>query len=232
MKRIFSICLALCLLLSLAACKEESDTPVFSTKKASDDFSDLYKNADTVGDALMALTVNKVETVEEVIEYYAVSDTTYTKVTATLLRDFSGQVESKELTVLFLGTSENFPNREKLVEGRSYLLKLKNWVHEDGMIWLNSPLESAFLRVFEGEILVHESADDLNYKKALTLDEFAQKYKEYQAEHPLDPAALQEHYAQMLKTLQGYDYQNKDLAYHLDETAINKRLTLAESLAK
>lgn len=232
MKRIFTICLALCLLLSLAACKEQSDTPVFSTKKASDDFSDLYKNADAVGDALVALTVTKVETAQELIEYYAVSDTTYTKVTATLLRDFSGQVKSKEMTVFFLGTSENFPNREKLVEGRSYLLKLKSWVHEDGMIWLNSPLESAFLRVFEGEILVHESASDLNYKKALTLEEFAAKYKEYQAEHPLDPAALQEHYAQMVKTLKEYNYQNKELAYHLDETAINKRLTLAESLTK
>lgn len=233
MKRITAILLTCCLFLTLAVgCKKESDTPIFSTKKANDDFSDLFKVAAMGDDALVALTVKKVEEVTDVIEYYDVIDTTYTKVTASVDREFTKQIESKEITLYILGNAQNFPSREVMVEGRSYLLRLESWVHQDGVIWLVSPLESTYLRIFEGEILVHESATDLNYKKALTPDVFEKQYKEYLAEHPVKEGALKEHYNEILSTLEGYDYEDKEMAYHLDAKAIAARKKLAEDLIK
>ena len=233
MKRITVILLTCCLFLALAAgCKKDSDTPILSTKKANDDFSDLFKVAAMGDDALVALTVKKVAEVTDVIEYYDVIDTTYTKVTATVDREFTEQLESKEITLYILGNAQNFPSREKMVEGRSYLLRLESWVHQDGVIWLVSPLESTYLRIFEGEILVHESAADLNYKKALTPDAFEKQYKEYLAEHPVKEGALKEHYREILSTLNAFDYEDKEMAYHLDAEAIAARKKLAEDLIK
>ncbi len=229
MKKIICLCLCLCLL-GATACKKQTDLPQFSTQKASDDFSDLFKTADAGGDALAVVKVGKVSEVQDIVEYYAVSDTLYTKVTATVERSFSEQLQKGEITIYILGSKENFPAREELVKDRSYLFRLKSWVHENGQIWLVSPLESTYLRVFENEVLVHKSAHDLNYQKALTVDAFEEKYKEYHTEHPLDKEALAKHYDQMVKTLQAYDYQNKELAYTLDETAIKARLALAENL--
>lgn len=233
MKRTLAILLMLCLFLACAAgCKQDSDKPIFSTKKANDDFSDFFKTASIGDDAIAAVTVTKVETVTDVIEYYDVIDTTYTKVTATLDREFTRQIEGNTLTLYILGNEKNFPSREVMVEGRSYLLRLESWVHEDGLIWLVSPLESAYLRIFEGEILVHENANDLNYKKALTPDAFAKQYEEYVKEHPTAPDELQKHYKEILSTVSAYNYADEELEYHLDATAIAARKTLAEQLIK
>lgn len=230
MKRLTLILLAVCLLCALCGCKKQPDLPQFSTQKASDDFSDLFKTVENGGDALALVTIDKIAEVQDVVEYYAVSDTTYTKITATVERSFSKQLDKGKITLYLLGTKANFPSREEFVKDRSYILKLKVWVHEDGKIWLVSPLESAYLRVFEDEVLVHKNAKDLNYKKACSVDAFAEKYKEYQKEHPSDNSALAKHYTAMLKTLKDYDYQNKDLAYKLDNEAIKARLKMAEDL--
>ncbi len=234
MKKTIAILLILCLLpCLLAGCKEtKSDTPIFSTQKANDDFSDLFKTAGIGGDALAAITVEKIEEVTDVIEYYDVIDTTYTKVTAKLDREFTSQIKGDTLTLYILGTAENFPSREVLVEGRSYLMRMESWVHETGLIWLISPLESTYLRIFEGEILVHESATDLNYHKTLTLDGFAEQYATYHKEHPVDETALQKHYQEILDTLEGYNYEDKEIAYHLDAAAIDARMKLAKDLIK
>lgn len=229
MKKIICLCLCLCLL-GATACKKQTDLPQLSTQKASDDFSDLFKTADAGGDALAVVKIDKVSEVRDIVEYYAVSDTRYTKIEATLERSFSEQLVAGKITIYILGSKANFPAREELIKERSYLLRLKSWVHQDGPIWLVSPLESAYLRVFENEVLVHESAHDLNYQKALSVDAFAEKYKEYHAEHPLKQEALTKHFTQMIKTLQSYDYQNKELEYTLDEKAIKARLDLAENL--
>ena len=232
MKKILTLFLVLCLSCSLWGCHNQSqdDTPLYSTKKASDDFSDLFKLNDIKGSALAVVTIKSIEETEDVIEYYDVYDTLYTKITATVDRDFNDRIQDDDITIMILGTAENFPQREEMVEGRSYLLRLESWVHESGLIYLLSPLESTYLRIFNGEILVHESATDLNYQRALTPDEFAEKYKAYQKENPPVETALSEHNAEILKKVKAYDYQNEELAYKLSEDAIQARLTLAEEL--
>ena len=229
MKRIICLGLSICLLCAFTACKKQSDIPQFSTKKASDDFSDLFTTADAGGDALAVVKIDAITEVQDIVEYYAVSDTLYTKLTATVERSFSEQLGKEKITIYVLGNEQNFPSREVFVKERSYLLRLKSWAHQQGKIWLISPLESTYLRVFENEVLVHQSARDLNYQKTLSVDAFEEQYKKFHNEHPLDKEVLAKHYAKMVKTLQDYDYQNKELAYTLDEKAIKARLALAES---
>lgn len=232
MKKIIALLLILCLLVGcLSGCKNEADTPpILSGQKAEDDFSDLFKMVSSGADALAAVTVQKIEKVTDVIEYYDVTDTTYTKITASLDREFTSQLTEDTLSIYILGTTENFPSREVMVEGRSYLLRLESWVHESGRIWLVSPLESTYLRIFEGEVLVHKSATDLNYHKTLTLDSFAKQYNEYLTQHPTDQTTLQKHYQEILTTLENYNYKDEQMAYHLDSSAIEARKKLAKML--
>ena len=233
MKRTLTILLMLCLLPCLpTGCKEADDTPIFSTKKANDDFSELFKTAAIGDDALAAVTVNKIEQVTDVIEYYDVIDTTYTKITATLDEEFTDHIEDKTLTIYLLGSSESFPSREVMVEGRSYIVRLESWVHEEGLVWLLSPLESTYLRIFEGEVLVHESATDLNYKKALTPEAFGKQFDDYRKANPVKETALSDHYGEILSTLSTFDYEDKEMEYHLDAEAIAARKKLAEDLVK
>ena len=232
MKRTIALLLILCLFVCcLSGCKNQTDTPpILTDQKAEDDFSDMFKTASLGADALAAITVQKIEKVSDIIEYYDVTDTTYTKVTALLNQEFTSQIKEDTLTIYILGTTENFPSREAMVEGRSYLLRLESWVHESGRIWLVSPLESTYLRIFEGEILVHKTASDLNYHKTLTLDAFEKQYKEYLAQHPTDPTAQQKHYEEILTTLESYNYKDEQLTYHLDSSAIEARKKLAKML--
>lgn len=206
------------------------DTPIYSNQKATDDFTDLYKLADQNGNSLAIVTVTAIEEVTDIIEKYDVIDTLYTKVTANVERDYSSYIEQESITIMILGNADNFPNRETMKIGRSYLLRLESWVHESGMVWLVSPLESTYLRVHDDCIIVHESASDLNYKKALSPDEFYQNYLDYRAENPVSDTALSDHYADILQTLEGYNYADEEMDYHLTEQAISARKALAESL--
>ena len=230
MKRLISLLLIL-LLLCTACAEKENDTPRFSTKKANDDFSDLFELTDSRGDALAAVTVTAVEEVTDIVEKYEVYTTDYTRITATVDQEFTDQIQKKEITILLLGTAAGFPQREQFVRDRSYVLRLESWVHETGIIYLVSPLESAYLRIFEGEILVHENAADLNYKKALTVDAFAKQYQTYRAQNPPSATALAEHYEDIRQRLSAYDYQNKELSLKLTDAQITARKDLAEQLS-
>ncbi|MBR5783157.1 MAG: hypothetical protein IKY33_02915 [Clostridia bacterium] len=231
MKKFISVLLILLLTLSLCACNEkEDDTPRYSTKKASDDFSDLFAVVGNNADALAAITVTEVKTVTDIIEKYEVYDTTYTRITATVDREFTDQIDTNTVNIFILGTAEGFPQREELIVGRSYIIRLESWVHESGLVWLISPLESTYLRLFNDEILVHDSNVDLNYKRATTPDAFAESLKEYQKENPPKENALTEHYSNIRSRLEEYDYNNEELAYQLSEDALAARKELADSL--
>ena len=223
---------AIVLTVAFACSRQEQadDTPHYSTQKATDDFTDLYKLADRNGNSLAIVTVTAIEQVTDIIEKYDVIDTLYTKVTATVERDYSGYIEQESITILILGNTANFPSRETPVVGRTYLLRLESWVHESGMVWLVSPFESTHLRVHDDGNSVHESASDLNYKKSLSPDEFGEKYADYRAQNPVSPTALSDHYADILSTIQSYDYADKEMDYHLTDDAITARKTLAEQL--
>ena len=211
---------------------ETEDTIELSTQKADDDFTDLFRLADTRGDTLAAVTVTKVETVSDVIEKYEVTDTSYTKVTVNIDRDFTGRQTAKTATIMILGTAENFPSREVLNEGNGYILRLEPWAHESGLIYLVSPLESTYLRLHDGKVLVRKSADLPNYSPACSPDEFAAKLSDYRKENPVDDAVLSKHYKEMLSVIENYDYAQKELAYKPLADAIAARLALAKDLAK
>ncbi|MBQ6947568.1 MAG: hypothetical protein IJN42_05920 [Clostridia bacterium] len=210
---------------------EETENVKLSNKKASDDFTDLFRLTDSRGDALAELTVTKVEQVSEVIEKYEVSDTLYTKITATVHRDFAERITG-EITIYLLGNAENFPNREVLKVDNRYILRLESWSHESGVVYLLNPLESTYLRVHNGMVLVRESAALPNYQPALSPDAFAKSFADYRTEHPFDDTKLFAHYDDILATVEKYDYNNKELAYRPDEAAIAKRLQLARQLAE
>lgn len=223
--------LTLCLIYLLPDATKAPDTPQISTKKADNDFSDLFRLTHRRGDALAAVTVTAVKEVTDLIEKYEVTDTLYTKVTVSVDEEYTDRLKGeKTLTIMILGNGENFPDREQLKVGNSYLLRLESWVHESGMIYLLNPLESTYLRIFEGEILVRESADLPNYRKAMTPEELAHSWKEYCQQNPGDKDVLAEHYKEILATLEAYDYQNSELAYRPEPTAIDSRLALAKKL--
>lgn len=211
---------------------EQSDTVQLSTEKADDDFSDLFRLTDSHGDALAALTVTKIEEVSDLIEKYEVTDTLYTKITATVDKDYAERISSGTVTILLLGNSENFPSREVLKEGNRYILRLEAWAHESGTVYLLNPLESTYLRIHDGMVLVRESASLPNYKPALTPDAFARQFAEYRQENPADETALQKHYKEMLSVIENYDYTKEELEYVPDQAAIDARLSHAKSLAK
>ena len=203
-----------------------------SNQKANDDFTDLFRLCENHGDTLAHVTVTANEEVSDIVEKYDVPTTLYTKITATLLQDYTGRCDQKTVTILLMGNKENFPNREILEVENSYILRLEPWAHESGTVYLLNPLESTFLRVHENNVLVRDSAALPNYSPACSEEEFAKQYTAYCTENPADGNKLQQHYKEMIATLMNYDYQNKELSYHLEEQDIAKRLHLAKSLAE
>ncbi len=212
--------------------EETDDLPTLLGEKADNDFSDLFRLADSRGDALAAVTVQDISEVSDLIERYEVTDTLYTKLTLSVEHDYTDSIEGNTVTVYLLGNAENFPSREKMAIGNQYLLRLESWVHETGIIYLINPLESTYLRIFNGDILVRDDAATPNYRTAMPLDEFPAALASYRADNPPSESAVSDHHRDIVATLEGYDYQNKDLAYRPTEAARQKRLQLAKSLVK
>ncbi len=211
----------------------KDEKPIFLTQKAPDDFSDTFAVADRDGADILALSVSKVETVTDVIERYDVAETTYTKISATVERDFTGYHPEKNICIYVLGTTENFPQREQLVKGRTYVLTLTPWAHESGVIYLLNPLQSTFTRLFENELIVRQNAKNAYYMMTgLSPDDFAAQLSQYRAAHTPDPAARQNYLKEMCDDIAAFDYDREDLAYNLPQKDRAARKKLAEELAK
>lgn len=198
---------------------------LLSTKKADDDFTDLFRLNERNAYTLAALTITKTETVDELIEKYVLPGTKYTKLTATVDEDITNSIDGDEITVYIYGTPESFPNREELKKDRAYLLRLEPWVTEQGIVYLVSPLETVYLRVYHGDVLVHDNARSANYRKALSLPEFKTAFEKYRADNQTDVKALTKQQFQLVyDTIQSYDYTNEELAYVPSDSIRTKRL--------
>lgn len=233
-----SVCVALCAALGLGIwwwCSRPSDNGEavnLTELGVSDGLENVFRLASAQNDALAVVEVTAVEPVQDVIEKYQVDFTNYTKITATVQKELTGQIVSDSITAYLLGDAANFPSREELKVGRSYLLRIESWPHEDGVIYLISPFESTFYRIHDGNLLYRQSAASDNYEKLMSQTELEQKYSEYIAANPLPDTAKAKHIEAVRAALSKFNYNNSALEYVPDAAARAARQKCVDEMAK
>ena len=208
-----------------------TDVVRISTKKADDDFENLITLVKRDAADLAAVEVTDIKTVRALVEKYDTPTLVYTEITASVTLDITGEIPDREIRVLLLGDSEAFPNREKIVKGRVYLWRLERWADERGVFYLLSPLEKQYYRVHEGNIMVRDSVDTANYRVALPLEEFSQKFTtELRSADRAEKH--KERLAAVRAAIEGYDYTDAeiDAAFVKSNVDKAKRLQNAEKL--
>ena len=201
-----------------------------SAKKADDDFSSLLSLVRRDAYDLATVEVSKVCPGQALVEKYDAPTLVYTEITGKVLQDVTGEIGQKNIRILLLGDADAFPNREPIKEGRVYLFRLERWADENGTFYLLSPLEKLYYRVHEGNIMVRDSADTANYRIAMPLDEFTEKYAS--ALRTGDRAEKHaSHVKEVKDKISGFDYAQQDLAEFAKKNVNKeKRLQNAEKM--
>ena len=179
------------------------------------DFSNLFLLTTKQEQSLICAVVEEQSVEEDLIEYYQTDFTTYTKYTLRVTQNLTEQFSSNEITVYRLGDAAAFPNRENLVNGKEYVMRVEPFVHGEEIIYLLSPLESTYMRVEDEQILSHPTAKSKEYTRISSLDDFKKAFDEYTKSQKYIPAVqgFVEEFRSIVSALTEYNYDNKNLDY-------------------